>query len=115
MGTVLACCLFTFASAIQVRLDLIPVSDRLTTSEYVTDKFRILKVRQRKLIIQKAEILLSHGSAPAAVAALEAAEDYGPDRDVLAELSKAYRASGRESEAQNADRRLTRLMASRWF
>ena len=115
MGTVLACCLFTVASAIQVRLDLIPVSDRLTTSEYFTDKFRILKVRQRKLIVQKARILLSRGSAPAAVAALEAAEDYGPDRDVLAELSKAYRASGRESDAQNADRRLTMLMTSRLF
>jgi hypothetical protein len=115
MSAALVFCLFSFVTAIQFRLDLIPRDDRLTLSEYVTDKFRLFKVMRRKLMVRQSETLLIQGSPAAAVAELEAAESYGLDRDVLAELSKAYRASGRESDAQDADRSLTKLMDSRMF
>jgi hypothetical protein len=109
------CCLFALVFAIQFRLYLVPHSDRLTASEYFTDKFRLLNVRRRKMAVQQAERYLQEGSPSAAVATLESAQAYGPDRDVLAELSKAYRAGGQESEAQNAERRLMILLQSRLF
>jgi hypothetical protein len=115
MGATLAFCLFSVVSAVEFRLDLIPRADRLTVSEYFTDKFRLLQVRRRKQTVRQAEALLSQGSPSAAVTVLEAVAADGPDRDVLAELSKAYRASGREPEARYADRRLTMLMQSRLF
>lgn len=115
VGAALACCLFSVVSAVEFRLDLIPHADRLTVSEYFTDKFRPLQVRRRKQLVRQAEALLSQGSPSAAVTVLEAVAADGPDRDVLAELSKAYRASGREPDARNADWRLAMLMRSRLF
>jgi hypothetical protein len=115
MGAALVFCLFSVVSAVEFRLDLIPRADRLTASEYFTDKLRPLQVRRRKQMLRQAEALLSQGSPAAAAAVLEAAAADGPDRDILVALSKAYRASGREPEARNADQRLTILMQSRLF
>jgi hypothetical protein len=115
MAAAVVCCVFTVVGAVQFRLDLVPRSDRLTASEYLTDKFRLREVRRRKAAVQRAEQLIGQGSPAAAVAALEEVEVYGPDREVFAELSKAYRASGREAEAQDTDRRLTMFLQSRLF
>ena len=111
-----ACCGFTMLSAIQARLDLVPGNERLTPAEGFSDKLRLLQVRRRKAAVQRAEGLLASGSADAAVQTLEgAAAAYGEDRYVLGALSRAYRASGREADAENAEGRGNRLMASRLF
>jgi hypothetical protein len=109
------CSLFSLISAGQFRLDLIPRSDRLTVSEYLTDKLRLVQVRKRKLAAREAENLLEQGSPAGAARVLEAAASYGPDRDVLKDLSRAYRESGRPLEAQDAEQRLELLMRGRLF
>jgi hypothetical protein len=109
-----ACCLFAVLFAIQFRLDLILRHDRLTAAECFTDKLRLLQVKRRKLAVQQAETLLAQGSAAAAVQTLESAEKaYGDNRDLLSALSKAYRASGREADAEHAEKQWEILMQSR--
>lgn len=109
-----AFCLFAVLFAIQFRLDLIMRHDRLTAAECFTDKFRLLQVKRRKLAVQQAETLLAQGSAEAAVRALESAERaYGDNRDLLSALSKAYRAIGRQADAEHAGRQWEMLMQSR--
>jgi len=49
-----AACLFTLLFAVQFRLDLIPKGERLTTAEYLTDKFRIDRAWRRKQAVTRA-------------------------------------------------------------
>jgi len=46
---------------------------------------------------------------------LETAEFYGPDRDVLRDLSKAYREGGDPLKAQQVDQQLQLLVQNRLF
>ena len=115
IAATLACSLFSFVSAIQFRLDLVPRSDQLTVSEYLTDKLRLRQVRRRKLAVKEAERLLERNAPADAARVLEAAASYGPDRDVLRDLSRAYRESGRSLEAQSVDRRLEELIKGKLF
>jgi hypothetical protein len=113
-GTV-ACSLFSVISAVQFRLDLVPRDDRLTLSEYLTDKLRLREVRRRKVAVKEAESLLERGSPADAARVLETAEFYGPDRDVLRDLSKAYREGGDPLKAQQVDQQLQLLVQNRLF
>jgi hypothetical protein len=111
----IACCLFSVLSLVQFRLDLVPRFDRLTASEYLTDKFRLLQVRKRKVAVKEAGMLLERNSPADAARVLESVSSYGEDREVLESLKAAYLQSGRSREAQDANRRLNALLLHRLF
>lgn len=109
------CCIFTSLFAIQFRLDLVPTETPLTFSELVTDKLRLPQVRQRKAAAKQAVELMAKGDSGAAVRVLEDAQKLGEDRNVDMYLAQAYRAAGMTAQADAADLRYRKLLASRLF
>jgi MFS family permease len=108
------CCLFSVLFAVQFRLDLIPKLDRLTPAELFTDKLSMPRVHRQKVAAQRAGDLISRGSPEEAVGILQTVAD-PPDPDVLSELSKAYEAMGQDAKAQEAEKRLRELLATRLY
>jgi hypothetical protein len=108
-----ACCVFTILFAAQFRLDLIPSNETLTFNEVFTDKLHPLAVRRKKAAARQAGELLARGNAQGAVQVLEQVASGEADRDVLAMMSKAYRAEGNEALARVADSRSQQLLDSR--
>jgi len=107
-------CVFSVLFAIQFRLDLIPKVDRLTPAELFSDKFTLLRVRRLKVVAQNADDLITAGRPKDA---LEVLQTVGPrpDRDVLEQFARAYRALGQQTDAINAESQLRQLMASRLY
>ncbi|HEY4086815.1 MAG TPA: hypothetical protein VGM43_12800 [Bryobacteraceae bacterium] len=110
-----ACCMFTLLFAVQFRFDLVPQASQLTFSELVTDKFRLLAVRKRRLAVQAARASLDSGDAAAAIRLLEGVRGYGEDRDVEFLLEKAWRAAGGTAKADAAALTYRRVVASRLY
>lgn len=107
------CCIFTMLFALQYRFSLIPSNVTLTASELFTDKLRLPQVRQRKIAVATARMLLEEGDFNSAIQTLEGVNGLGQDRDVLDGLEKAYRAAGKPEEAANAHLRLKEFLDSR--
>jgi len=108
------CCVFSVLFAVQFRLDLIPKLDRLTPAELFADKLNMFQVRRQTLAAQQADNLIFGGAPAQAVKILQAAAD-PPNPGVLSELTKAYRAMGQETKAQETEKRLHELLGTRLF
>jgi hypothetical protein len=106
------CCIFTLLFAAQFRLDLIPKSQTLTTKEIFSDKLHLLQVRRQKVAANAATKLVKEGNTALAIQMLENARAMGVDRDVLGALAAAYRASGRNEEAEKTEAELKKLLDS---
>jgi hypothetical protein len=98
--------------AAQFRLDLIPKSHTLTTKEIFSDKLHLLQVRRQKVTANAATKLVQEGNTALAIQMLENARAMGEDRDVLGALAAAYRAGGRNEEAENTEAELKKLLDS---
>ena len=109
------CCVFTVLFVIQFRLDLIPRGTQLTFSELLTDKFHLRQVKARKAAVRQAGALLANGDVATAIAVLESAQPLGQDRDIDRLLERAYRAAGRQEDADAAATRYQRVLASRLY
>ena len=96
-----ACCIFTSLFAIQFRLDLIPKGTQLTFNELITDKFHLLRARQRKAAVAQARSFMANGDYVLAVRLLEDTQNLGEDRDVYQVLSQAYQAMGNQDLAES--------------
>jgi len=109
------CCVFTVLFAVQFRLDLVPKVTPLTFSELVTDKLRLRQVRQRMVAAQQARELLQKGNTDPAIRTLESVLPLGEDRQIYQLLEVAYRAAGRNEQADAAGLKYKKVLASQLY
>jgi hypothetical protein len=117
LGVVLvACVLYTFLFAVQYRLDLLPRRDWLTSDELVRDKIFLRQAYERQKHVRLAKALLGEGRPDRAIEVLESAQRrHGDSRFLLQSLTDAYRATGRQHEAEQARQRLQALLDRRLY
>jgi hypothetical protein len=110
---VVGCCLFSTLFALEFGLHLVPISDRLTFSELVTDRLAIPRLRRQKLAVNQARALLAAGNLSTATALLRRADAEGPAREVLGALKDVCKAAGDIACASESGRQEQGLMDSR--
>jgi predicted Zn-dependent protease len=108
--------LYTFLFAVQYRLDFLPRRDWLTSDELVRDKIFLRQAYERQKHVRLAKALLGEGRPDRAIEVLESAQRrHGDSRFLLQSLTDAYRATGRQREAEQARQRLQALLDRRLY
>jgi hypothetical protein len=113
---VAACTLYSIVFAVQYRLDLLPRRDWLTARELVHDKIFLKQAYERERQVRLAKTFLQENRSASAIDVLENAERrYGKSRVLLQVLIQAYRATGREQEAERVQQQLQALLNCRLY
>jgi len=113
---VASCTIYGLIFAVQYRMDLLPKQDWLTSDELVNDKIFLKQAYERQRQVQLATTLLHEGRLASSVSVLQNAErQYGDSRFLLEILTKAYKAMGREEEAERTRLRLQALLDRRLY